>query len=148
MANIVSADEILTGGGLYLSAEDKAELHAEQRAFYIIGAIAEQDGQYGTQTVFTIKEKDKDEMRLAFAVNPQRTEQARKISQHLANGADGVGPFYLGRWENGGRSGWTLTNQPTTPMTIPPSTTEQAAKDTADRVAKFDEKAPVDDLPF
>jgi hypothetical protein len=149
MANIISADAVLSGGGgLYLTAEDKAELHAEQRPFYIIGAVAEQDGQYGTQTVFTIKEKDKEEMRLAFAVNAQRTEQARKISQHLANGADGVGPFYLGRWENGGRSGWTLTNAPTTPLAIPPSSTEQAVQEKADRVAKFDATVSDDDLPF
>lgn len=149
MANIISADEILSGGGgLYLTADEKAELHKEQRAFYIIGAVAEQEGNFGTQTVFTIKEKDKEEARLAFAVNAQRTDQARKISQHLANGVDAVGPFYLGRWSNNGRSGWTLTNQPTTPQEIPLNSSEQADKDKADRVAKFDADVNGDDLPF
>ncbi len=46
MANIISADEILAGGGgLYLNSEDKASLHTEQRAFYITSAVAEQEGQ-------------------------------------------------------------------------------------------------------
>lgn len=150
MANIISADEILTGGGgMYLTADEKEELHKEQRAFYIVGAVAEQDGQYGTQTIFTIKEKGKEEMRLAFPVNAQRTDQARKISGHLANGADAVGPFYLGRWSNNGRTGWTLTNQPTTPMDAPSMTGEPAKPATPPPSAKDGVPAHADDdLPF
>lgn len=150
MANIISADEILTGGGgMYLTADEKEELHKEQRAFYIVGAVAEQDGQYGTQTIFTIKEKGKEEMRLAFPVNAQRTDQARKISGHLANGADAVGPFYLGRWSNNGRTGWTLTNQPTTPMDAPSMTGEPAQPATPPPSVKDGVPAHADDdLPF
>jgi len=120
MANIISADEILAGGGgLYLNSEDKASLHTEQRAFYITSAVAEQEGQYGVQTVFTIKEKGKDEARLAFQASASRIEQAKKITLAVANGADAIGPFYLGRWESNGRSGWQLTNAPSTPSVIP-----------------------------
>ena len=123
MANIVSADEILAGGGgVYLDKDDKAALHTEQRPFYITSAIAEQDGNYGVQTIFTIKEKGKDDARLAFQASVSRIEQAKRISIAVANGADAVGPFYLGRWESNGRSGWQLTNAPTTPTTIPDMT--------------------------
>jgi hypothetical protein len=73
MANIVSADEILAGGGgVYLDKDDKAALHTEQRPFYITSAIAEQEGNYGVQTIFTIKEKGKDEARLAFQASASR----------------------------------------------------------------------------
>ena len=123
MANIVSADEILAGGGgVYLDKDDKAALHTEQRPFYITSAIAEQEGNFGTQTIFTIKEKGKDDARLAFQASASRIEQAKRISIAVANGADAVGPFYLGRWESNGRSGWQLTNAPTTPTTIPDMT--------------------------
>lgn len=146
MANIISADEILSGsGGTYLSAEDKAALHAEQRAFYIVSANAEQEGQYGVQTVFTIKEKNKDEAKLAFQASASRIEQAKKITIAIANGADAVGPFYLGRWEANGRSGWQLTNAPTTPIEIPAlSSTAQAPPAAAPSVPPTTD----DDIPF
>lgn len=145
MANIISADEILSGGGgTYLTAEDKAALHAEQRAFYIVSANAEQEGQYGVQTVFTIKEKNKDEAKLAFQASASRIEQAKKITIAIANGADAVGPFYLGRWEANGRSGWQLTNAPTTPIEIP------ALSSTAQTTAPVASVPPTtdDDIPF
>lgn len=145
MANIISADEILSGGGgTYLTAEDKAALHAEQRAFYIVSANAEQEGQYGVQTVFTIKEKNKDEAKLAFQASASRIEQAKKITIAIANGADAVGPFYLGRWEANGRSGWQLTNAPTTPVEIP------ALSNTAQTTAPVASVTPTtdDDIPF
>lgn len=145
MANIISADEILSGGGgTYLTAEDKAALHAEQRAFYIVSANAEQEGQYGVQTVFTIKEKNKDEAKLAFQASASRIEQAKKITIAIANGADAVGPFYLGRWEANGRSGWQLTNAPTTPIEIP------ALSSTAQTTAPVTSVPPTtdDDIPF
>jgi hypothetical protein len=82
MANIIPADDILAGGGgVYLDKDDKAALHTEQRPFYITGAIAEQDGNYGTQTIFTIKEKGKDEARLAFQASASvRMPSARSTS--------------------------------------------------------------------
>ncbi len=146
MANIISADEILSGGGgTYLTAEDKAALHAEQRAFYIVSANAEQEGQYGVQTVFTIKEKNKDEAKLAFQASASRIEQAKKITIAIANGADAVGPFYLGRWEANGRSGWQLTNTPTTPIEIPAlSNTAQATTAPVTSVPPTTD----DDIPF
>ena len=147
MANIISADEILSGGGgTYLTAEDKAALHAEQRAFYIVSANAEQEGQYGVQTVFTIKEKNKDEAKLAFQASASRIEQAKKITIAIANGADAVGPFYLGRWEANGRSGWQLTNAPTTPIEIPAlsSTAQATPAPAAPSVAPTTD----DDIPF
>ena len=147
MANIISADEILSGsGGTYLSAEDKAALHAEQRPFYITSANAEQEGQYGVQTVFTIKEKNKDEAKLAFQASASRIEQAKKITIAVANGADAVGPFYLGRWEANGRSGWQLTNAPTTPVEIPAlsSTAHSTPAPAAPSVAPTTD----DDIPF
>lgn len=120
MANIISAADILaeTGGGGYYSKTDKEKLHAEQRAFWITNAIAEKDGNFGPQTIFAIREKNGNEGMLAFGVSPSRIEIAKKISQALANGADASGPWYLGRWQNGTRSGWVLTHEQTTPVEI------------------------------
>jgi hypothetical protein len=154
MANIISADEILAGGGgLYLNSEDKASLHTEQRAFYITSAVAEQEGQYGVQTVFTIKEKGKDDARLAFQASASRIEQAKKITVAVANGADAIGPFYLGRWESNGRSGWQLTNAPSTPERHPGTLTERPEDDKVSRrriAAPVASVAPTtdDDIPF
>lgn len=151
MATIIPASEIMSdlGGGLYLSAEDKARLHTEQAPFWITGAVGEQDGQYGPQTVFSIREKNGNESRLAFGVSEARKEMAKKISVAIAQGADAVGPFYLGRWENGNRSGWTLTPEPTKVMEIPPS---PAAKEAAERELKravYESKIGGDeDIPF
>ncbi len=145
MANIIPADDILAGGGgVYLDKDDKAALHTEQRPFYITSAIAEQDGNYGTQTIFTIKEKGKDEARLAFQASASRIEQAKRISVAVANGADAVGPFYLGRWESNGRSGWQLTNAPTTPLVINDTTTQTPATAPVASVAPTTD----DDIPF
>jgi hypothetical protein len=121
MAKIISASEVLasTGGGMYLDKDQKAELHRTQAPFWITYAIAEQDGQFGPQSVFHVKLQDATEARLAFGASQPRRELAEKISHAIAQGADGVGPFYLGRWENGNRSGWTLTGDPTTPLDIP-----------------------------
>jgi hypothetical protein len=145
MANIVSADEILAGGGgLYLNKDDKAALYTEQRPFYITSAIAEQEGNFGVQTIFTIKEKGKDDARLAFPANASRIEQAKRISVGVANGKDAFGPFYLGRWESNGRSGWELTNAPTTPTTIPDMTSTPSPAAPVASVAPTTD----DDLPF
>jgi hypothetical protein len=149
MANIISASEVLaaTGGGLYLSKDEKATLHKAQDPFWITQAIGEQDGQFGPQSVFYIRTKDGTDAKLAFGVSPQRTELAQKISTAIANGADGVGPFYLGRWENGNRSGWTLTPEPTTPLEINdqpvPATPEKPVSATMQGAI-----AAGDDLPF
>ena len=145
MANIIPADDILAGGGgVYLDKDDKAALHTEQRPFYITSAIAEQEGNYGVQTIFTIKEKGKDEARLAFQASASRIEQAKRISIAVANGADAVGPFYLGRWESNGRSGWQLTNAPTTPLVINDTTTQTPAAAPVMSVAPTTD----DDIPF
>lgn len=145
MATIIPASDILgDGDGLvYVGAEEKAQLHEKQIPFYIVGAIAEAEGQFGPQTIFTIRRKDMDDARLAFGASEARKEQARKISQHLANGGDAAGPFYLGRWENGTRSGWTLTAEPTQAKSIP-------APNPAQRDAEKREMATTDgdDLPF
>jgi hypothetical protein len=151
MATIVSATEVLAaeGGGLYLNAEEKATLHNEQRPFWIVNAVGEQDGQFGPQSVFFIREKGKDDAKLAFGVTEARKELARKITTAIANGADGVGPFYLGRWENGNRSGWTLTPEPTTPMAIPaPSTPQTSASAPTPSPAVQGAIDAGDDLPF
>jgi len=148
MANIISATEVLAadGGGLYLAKEDKASLHNAQRPFWITNAIGEHDGQFGPQSVFMIREKDGTDAKLAFGVTEQRKELARKITTAIANGADAVGPFYLGRWENGTRSGWTLTPEPTKPMSIPDVTPDQPAK--AEPQAGGKATYDGDDLPF
>ena len=153
MATIVSATEVLAaeGGGLYLNAEEKAALHNEQRPFWIVNAVGEQDGQFGPQSVFFIREKGKEDAKLAFGATEQRKEQAKKIATAIANGADGVGPFYLGRWENGNRSGWTLTPEPTTPMTIPAPSTSAAAPAPTPATPSATMQGAIsagDDLPF
>jgi hypothetical protein len=151
MATIISATEVLAaeGGGMYLNADEKAALHNEQRPFWIVNAVGEQDGQFGPQSVFFIREKGKDDAKLAFGVTEARKELARKITTAIANGADGVGPFYLGRWENGNRSGWTLTPEPTTPMAIP-APSAQASAPAAPAPSKTLQNAidAGDDLPF
>jgi hypothetical protein len=148
MANIMSADDILAGsGGSYLSADDKAELHAEQRAFWITAAVAEQEGQFGVQTVFTIREKGGDEQKIAFSASATRIEQAKRISQAIANGCDAAGPFYLGRWEANGRSGWQFTSEPTKPLAIPPASPSLTSTPAA--AAQPSQVVDVDaDLPF
>jgi len=149
MANIISADDIVNvTGGAYLTAEDKASLHAEQRPFWCRGAVAEQEGHYGVQTIFEIVEKGKEPANLAFAASRSRIEQAKRITQHMANGADGVGPFYLGRWTANGKSGWQLTNAPSEVMEIPPTTAQAVETAKVQRVAEFDASVAGDDLPF
>jgi hypothetical protein len=151
MANIISATEVMGGGGLYLDKSAKAELHQQQRPFFITHAVGEQEGQFGPQTIFTIREKGKDEAKLAFGVSPARKELAEKISVAIANGADGVGPFYLGRWENGTRSGWTLTPEPTKVLEIPETSGETRDRETTERKAKADAFAADladSDIPF
>jgi hypothetical protein len=106
----------------------------------------EQEGQYGVQTVFTIKEKGKDDARLAFQASASRIEQAKKITLAVANGADAIGPFYLGRWESNGRSGWQLTNAPSTPSVIP--ALSQSANATPAAAAPGVSIGGDDDIPF
>jgi hypothetical protein len=145
MATIIPAGDILgdMGDGLaYVGAEEKAKLHEEQLPFFIVSAIAEAEGQYGPQTIFTIRRKGLDNARLAFGVSDQRRELAQKVSVAIANGADAIGPFYLGRWENGTRSGWTLTPEPTQAKTIPPSPAREDAE------KREIGTATDDDLPF
>ena len=148
MANIVAASDVMAGSGLYLDKAAKAELHQEQRPFYITHAVGEQDGQFGPQTIFTIREKDKDEAKLAFGASPARKELAEKISVAIANGANAVGPFYLGRWENGTRSGWTLTPEPTKPLTIPEVNEAPAVVSPPPSVQNGKAAHADDDLPF
>lgn len=142
MANIISAADILseTGGGVFYSKEDKESLYMEQRPFWITSAIAEKDGNYGPQTIFMIREKNGNEGNLAFAVTAARSEIAKKITVAIANGADAIGPWYLGRWEKGNRSGWTMTHEPTTPTAIRAIVDETPA--TAKPVADFDSDVP------
>lgn len=147
MANIVSANDVLasTGGGMYLSKEDKANLHRTQDPFWVTQAIAEQEGQFGPQSVFHIRLKDATDAKLAFGVSPTRVELAKKITHAIAQGADGVGPFYLGRWENGNRSGWMMTPEPTTPMEINDTPMSDAPAPSAAMQSTIDAG---DDLPF
>jgi len=66
----------------------------------------------------------------------------------IANGANAVGPFYLGRWENGTRSGWTLTPEPTKPLTIPEVNEAPAAVTPPPSVQNGKPAHADDDLPF
>lgn len=150
MANIISATEVLggSGPGHYLGKDEKASLHQEQRPFWITNAIGEMDGQFGPQSVFTIREKNGDDAKLAFGVSEARKELAKKISQAVANGADAVGPFYLGRWENGTRSGWTLTPEPTKPLDIPETTQEREQTAKAAASSAYAADLADSDIPF
>lgn len=147
MANIASAQEVLsTTGGMYLSADQKAQLHNEQKPFYIVGAVAEQEGQYGVQTVFDIVAKGMERSRIGFSVNSQRIEQAKNALAALGAGADMVGPCYLARWERNGRSGWEITYEPTEPKAIPanPSASTPSTPTPANNQPDFGD----DDIPF
>jgi len=148
--NIVSAEDVLGGGGEpYLSSEDKAQLHLLQTPFYITNAIPEKEGNFGQQTVFTIKAKGLEESFLAFGASASRAAQAKNVLNAIAQGHDAVGPVYLGRWENdSGRSGWKLTFAPTTPLPIPASQQQAAAAATTERVAAVTADLVDSDIPF
>ena len=149
MANIISGADVFGASTTYLTKDDKARLHNEQTAFYIVDATPEQDGLYGTQTIFDIKAKGMDDARLAFTADANRIKQAKRVINAMASGGDGVGPCYLGRWEANGKSGWQITFEPTPVMKIPATQTEQAVVDKADRVAAHDENMASDDsTPF
>jgi hypothetical protein len=148
--NIVSADDVLGGGGEpYLDAAAKALLHSAQTPFYITNAIPEKEGNFGPQTIFTIKAKGLEESFLAFQSSASRAAQAKNVLNAIAQGADAVGPVYLGRWENdSGRSGWQLTFAPTTPMTIPATQQQAAQAATTERVAAVTADLVDSDIPF
>jgi len=144
MATIIPATDILgeDDGLAYVSSDEKTQLYEKQIPFYIVGAIAEEDGQFGPRTVFTIRRKGMEDARLTFGASERRKQRAQKISQHLANGADYIGPFYLTRWENGTKWGWELTAEPTQAKSIP-------APNPAQRDAEKREMTTAgDDLPF
>jgi len=149
MANIVSAEDILGGGGEpYLSAEDKAALHKAQSAFYITGAVAEREGTYGTQTIFKIKAKGMESSMLPFGASESRIAQAKNVLNAIAQGHDAVGPCYLGRWEANGKSGWEITFKPTTPLAIPATQQQATQAATAERVAVVTADLADSDIPF
>ena len=149
MANIISGSEVFGSNTSYLTADDKARLHNEQTEFYIVDATPEQDGLYGTQTVFDIKAKGMDDARLAFTADANRIKQAKRVINAMASGGDGVGPCYLGRWEANGKSGWQITFEPTPVLKIPATQAEQAATGKAERVAAHDTAMASDDsMPF
>ena len=149
MANIVSAEDILGGGGEpYLSKDDKAALHNAQTAFFLVNAVAEREGTFGPQTIFTIKAKGMEPSMLAFQASASRISQARNVLNAIAQGADAIGPCYLGRWEANGKSGWQITFNPTTPLPIPASQQQTAAAATTERVAAVTADLVDSDIPF
>jgi hypothetical protein len=149
MANIVSGESILGGGGEpYLTADDKAALHNAQTPFYITNAVAEREGLYGTQTIFTIKAKGMEPSMLAFQASASRITQAQNVLNAVAQGADAVGPCYLGRWEGNGKSGWQVTFTPSTPLAIPATQKQAAQSATQERVAAATADLVDSDIPF
>ena len=86
--------------------------------------------------------------RLAFQASASRIEQAKKITVAVANGADAIGPFYLGRWESNGRSGWQLTNAPSTPSVIPALSQSAQSTTPAPAAAPGVSIGGDDDIPF
>ena len=153
MANIISPEGMLgaTGGEPFLTKEDKADLHNAQTPFWVVGAIAEQEGNFGVQTIFTIRAKGLEPSKLAFSASQSRINQARQMIAALATdptGEGAVGPVYLGRWAANGKSGWQLTYQPGEVFAIPAtqSATVQAA--TTQRVAAVSADLDESDIPF
>ena len=104
-------------------------------------------GDYRSIAYLETKEKGKDDARLAFQASASRIEQAKKITVAVANGADAIGPFYLGRWESNGRSGWQLTNAPSTPSVIP-ALSHSAQTTPAPAAAPGVSIGGDDDIPF
>lgn len=103
------------GGGAYMSADEKQALHESAMPFVVTSADALRESQFGDQTVFTIKIKGDDEQRrLAFGHNESRARLAAAIADLLAGGEQFVGPFYLAKWSNGGRTGWEFSTTPPT----------------------------------
>jgi len=154
MAKIVSLAEVLgsEGGGMYLNADEKWLLHMEQRPFWIVNAVGEQEGQFGPQSVFYIREKGKEDAKLGFGVNEQRKDLARKVTAAIAEGNDHIGPCYLGRWGTETKGGWCFTYEPSVPINRTTPTNAPAPQTSASAPAP----SPVvqgaidagDDLPF
>ena len=144
MANTVSSEEIFSGldtsGGAYIGSEEKEKMYKEQIPFAITNAIPEQEGNYGPQTIFVVRMKGKPEGKLSFGPNAKRKALADRINAYLAKGYDQAGPFYLGRWTNGTRSGWDIFHEKQEVQEYTP-----AQQDAEKRESKpaFD-----DDLPF
>jgi hypothetical protein len=120
MANIINAADILGGGGIaFMSKDDKEQLHRTQEPFWITTADAEREGQFGIQTIFSIRTKEGADWNLAFSASASRISQAKRVVEAVAKGADAVGPCYLGKWAANGKSGWQLTFEPTTTTEAP-----------------------------
>ncbi len=157
MANIVSLAEVLgsEGGGMYLTHDEKWALHTEQRPFWIVNAVGEQDGQFGPRSIFYIREKGKEDAKLAFGVDQKRKEIARKVTAAIAEGNDYIGPCYLGRWERGSKTGWEFTYEPSTPMARTDALTQTVPAPASEPATTAPPKPAVqgaidasDDLPF
>ena len=93
MANIISPEGMLgaSGGEPFLTKEDKADLHNAQTPFWVVGAIAEQEGNFGVQTIFTIRAKGLEPSKLAFSASQSRINQARQMIAALATDPAGEG---------------------------------------------------------
>lgn len=148
MANIISAADILGGGGIaFMSKEDKEQLHRTQEPFWITTAEPEREGQFGIQTIFTIRTKEGADWNLAFSASASRISQAKRALDAVAKGADGVGPCFLGKWAANGKSGWQLTFEPTTTTEAPVGNGFEA-----DAKAAVEKVTPVEttdsDIPF
>ena len=134
------------GGGAYMSADEKQALHESAMPFVVTSADPFRESQFGDQTIFTIKIKGDDEARrLAFGHNESRARLATAIAELLANGEQFVGPFYLAKWTNGGRSGWEFATTPPTPDEEPkplPKASDAKTKTPAGRVDPDDGSIP------
>ena len=153
MANIISPEGMLgaSGGEPYLTKEDKADLHNAQTPFWVVAAVAEQEGNFGVQTIFTIRAKGLEPSKLAFSASQSRINQARQMIAALATdpaGEGAVGPVYLGRWAANGKSGWQLTYQPGEVFAIPATQSESMQAATTQRVAAATADLGDSDVPY
>jgi hypothetical protein len=99
------------GGGSYLTGDEKNALYESRVPFVVVDAQPRVESAYGEQTVFTIKIKGEEEQRrLAFTHNDGRERIAAAMKHHLDNGEQWLGPLWLGKWSNGGRSGWEIVS--------------------------------------
>jgi hypothetical protein len=121
------------GGGSYLTGDEKNALYESRVPFVVVDAQPRVESAYGEQTVFTIKIKGEEEQRrLAFTHNDGRERIATAMRTLLDQGEQYVGPIYLGKWTNGGRSGWELVSTPPSdddaPIDLPKASDTKSAE--------------------
>lgn len=144
-------------GGTFITADEKAMIHAKQAPIYVYDAEPRTESQWGDdQTIFHVRSNDKQQgdMRLlAFSHSAHRERLASfsKVALAASTPGDCVGPFYLHKFPtNTGHAAWVLKNTPQIgePESVRTATPPAPAATPAPAAAPIPATASDDDLPF